>query len=284
LRPSRWAGAFWTASLLAGCGGESSGPNQPPPPDLSTPRLAIRALADVYSRREFDAAVALHSPDFRFYPAQPESIPFLEPGDTFWEFDRESLLLERLLVPERISWIDQVLLEPTLDEVVDSTATLTRITAKTDLAILIGNVDLVHSRSWVDYIYERSATGTWLLVEQRERLYAGSGLTYGQLKVRVEDPPTVNTTGVGLVTDSTAVLRGRVTPNGLATTCWFEWGVSYTYGSSSPPQSAGSGTASTDYEHGITGLTPATEYHYRFVASSLWGTIRGGDRAFWTSP
>ncbi len=286
MRRSLRTGVLGAAVLLAGCGDDSSGPNQPPPPDLSTPRAAIRSLADQYSRREYDAVVAMHTPDFRFYPAQPESIPFLEPGEDFWDFARETQILERLLVPERISWLDQVLLEPTLDEVVDSTATLTRITAKTDLTFLVGQVQLVHSRSWVDYFYEKSADGSWLLAEQRERLYPGSGLTYAQLKTQVEDPPAVTTFPVdpGGITSTGATLAGRVVANGLASTYWFEWGTTPAFGSSSTPQSAGSGTGPVDHEHAVTGLTPDTLYYYRIVAQSLWGTSRGLERNFTTDP
>lgn len=280
-------GALGAAAWLAGCGGDSSGPNQPPPPDLSTPRAAIRALADLYSRRDFEAVVSLHTPDFRFHPAQPESIPFLEAGETFWEFDRESMILERLLIPERITWLDQVLLEPTLDEVVDSTATLTRITAKTDLTFLVGEVQLVHSRSWVDYFYEKGADGSWLLAEQRERLFPGwAGLTLGQLKTQVEDPPAVTTLPVDVadVTSTGAVLPGRVVANGLATTYWFEWGTTPAFGSSSAPQSAGSGAGPVDYTHPVTGLAPDTLHYYRIVAQNLWGTSRGIERNFTTDP
>lgn len=286
MRRTAWCGLLAAAGLLAGCGDESSGPAEPPPPDLSTPRAAIRALADLYSRRQFDAAVGLHTSDFRFHPAQPESIPFLEPGETLWDFDRETMILERLLVPERISWIDQVLLEPTIDQVVDSTSTVTRITAKTDLAILVGNVDLVHSRSWVDYIYHLDTDGSWRLAEQFERVYPGSEQTYGQLKSDVEEPPSVATLLLddATITPTGATLKGRVTPNNLATTYRFEWGPTTAYGSSSTAANAGSDNLSHEFQLAITGLTANTEYHYRITATSLWGTTSGSDRTFVTDP
>ena len=286
MRRSRWLLPILSAGLLAGCGDGSSGPNTLPAADLSSPRAAIRSLADLYSRRQFTDVVAMHSPDFRFHPAQPESIPFFEPGETSWDFDRETQILERLLVPERITWLDQVLLEPTLDEVVDSTATLTRITAKTDLTFLVGEVTLVHSRSWVDYIYEKDANGDWLLSEQFERLYPGSSLTYGQLKTRVEERPSVVTLFVepDSVSSTTAVLSGRVGPNGLPTTYYFEWGTSTSYGSATAPASAGADAGLHVFQHTATGLVSATEYHFRVVASSLWGTSHGDDLTFTTDP
>lgn len=292
--PVRWAAtsgaalalALAAGALLGGCGGDSSGPNQPPPPDVSSPRAAIRTLADLYGRREYASVVTLHTPDFRFHPAQPESIPFLAPGETFWDFDREKQILERMLVPERITWLDQVLLEVHLDEVVDSTATLTRITADTELIFLVGEVQLVHSRSSVDFFYEKASDGSWLLAEQRESVVPGSDLTVGQLKTQVEDPPSVATLVAepDSITSTTAILTGRVNPNGLPTTYWFEWGTTEAYGSSSTPQSAGSGIAAVEYDLPLSGLTPNTLYHYRFVATSLWGTSRGQDLLFTTDP
>jgi hypothetical protein len=274
------------AGLLAGCGDDSSGPNTPPPADLSSPRAALGSLAELYSRRQFTDVLAMHSPDFRFHAARPESISFLEPGETWWDFDRESEILERLLVPERITWLDQVLLETTIEELVDSTATTTRITAETELTFLVGDVNLVHSRSRVDFLYEKSGNGDWLLAEQFEHLYPGSELTYGQLKARVEDPPSVSTLVVDpdSVSSTTAVLAGRVGPNGLATTYFFEWGPSAAYGSADAPASAGSDAALHVFRHTVTGLDPGTEYHYRIVASSLWGTSRGIDLTFTTDP
>lgn len=280
--------ALLTAGLLtmvlAGCGDDSSGPNQPPPPDLSSPRAALRSLAEIYSRQQFPEAMAAHSASFRFVPAQPESIPFLEPGETFWDMDREELILERLLVPERISWIDQVLLEPVVEEVVDSTSTLTRISTRTDFKFLVGSQVFASSRSYVDYLYELNADGNWLVREQRERLFPGSEVTFGQLKSRVEAAPIVETLEVDEATISStgATLKGRVDPRGLSTTYWFEWGTTTAYGSQSAPADAGADFVLTTHELPVIGLMPSTEYHFRIVARSLWGTSRGADRTFTT--
>lgn len=274
------------AAFAAGCSDDPSGPAGPPPPDLSTPQSAVAALEDLYSRRLFDATVALYSPDFMFIPARPESISFLGSGETSWAFDREIEILERMLIPERITWLDQVLLEVDILEIVDSTATLVRVSTETELRFLLGSVLLESSRAAVDFVYEKNAQGDHILLHQRESLWPGSSLTYGELKARVEEAPEVATLTVdaGSVTATSAVLKGRVIANGLPTSYHFEWGPTASYGSMSPALSAGAGFSAQVFEFPISGLTAATEYHYRIVAQSDWGISRGDDLTFTTDP
>jgi hypothetical protein len=278
--------ALGVSVAASGCSDNSSGPAEPPPPDLSTPSAAIRSLEDIYSRRLLSAALSVHSSAFHFYPAQPESIPFLGPGDTSWDFARETEILERLLVPERTTWLDQVLLEVTAQDIVDSTSTLTRVSTRTELRYLLGDVLLESSRSFVDFIYEKNAEGKWLLLEQREQLDPLSSLTYGQLKTRVQDPPSVATLVVDAdsVDATSAVLLGRVIPNGLPATAFFEYGVDASYDSTTSPVSVGSDYVEHVVQQRVSGLGAATEYHYRIVAQSDWGTSRGGDLTFTTDP
>src|SRR5213078_592347 len=56
--------------------------------------------------------------------------------------------------------------------------------------------------------------------------------------------PTVSTGGVTGIRTSSATVAGTVNPNGAATTWWFQYGSSTSYGSTapSPAASAGSGT------------------------------------------
>ena len=184
--------ALAAAFALAGCGGGSSGPAAPPPPDLTTPQGAIQALEDYYSLRQADEAVALLAPSYRFYPAEPESIAFLAAGETSWDQTREVAILRELLVEERTSWIDQVLLEVTIETITYSAdQSAVDIEAKVELGLLLG-VDLyLKAQSIMAMRYERDAEGNYLLVEERETLFRDddgsvlSELTVGEHKAAV---------------------------------------------------------------------------------------------------
>ena len=84
------------------------------------------------------------------------------------------------------------------------------------------------------------------------------------------------------VTTTTATLNGTVDPNGRATTWYFEYGTSTSYGSKTAEKSAGSGTSTTGVSAPVSGLTRGRLYHYRLVATSDAGTSRGADQTFST--
>jgi hypothetical protein len=85
------------------------------------------------------------------------------------------------------------------------------------------------------------------------------------------------------VTVTSARLTGTVDPNGRATTWTFEYGLTTSYGTSTPASSAGSGTTATSVSATVSGLTPGRLYHYRLVATSDAGRSRGADRTFSTA-
>ena len=84
------------------------------------------------------------------------------------------------------------------------------------------------------------------------------------------------------VTASGAILNGKANPNGTSTSYYFQWGTSTSYGSTTPTQSAGSGTSDVNVSAPINGLTPSTTYHYQLVATNSIWTSNGGDQAFVT--
>ena len=94
--------------------------------------------------------------------------------------------------------------------------------------------------------------------------------------------PTVATGDASSVTPTTATLHGAVSPNGLSTTRWFEYGTSTRYGSKTASTSAGSGTTASSVSAGIKSLKAATTYHYRLVAQNSSGKTFGADRSFST--
>lgn len=94
--------------------------------------------------------------------------------------------------------------------------------------------------------------------------------------------PTVTTGGVANVTPQSATLLGKVRPNGAQTTYSFQYGTSTLYGAVTPPGAAGTGTKAVNVVADLTGLAPATTYHYRLVAHNRNGTVKGADRVFRT--
>lgn len=93
--------------------------------------------------------------------------------------------------------------------------------------------------------------------------------------------PHVSTGGARHVLGTSAQLTGTIEPNGQETSYYFQWGPTIAYGSQTPTQSAGNGTAKVKVGPPISGLQPGTAYHYRLVA--LYGAgqvIYGHDRTF----
>jgi len=58
-------------------------------------------------------------------------------------------------------------------------------------------------------------------------------------------------------------MNGTVNPNGLATTYYFQWGTTTSYGNNTTTTSAGSGSANVNVSANLAGLTGGTTYHFR---------------------
>ena len=92
----------------------------------------------------------------------------------------------------------------------------------------------------------------------------------------------VTTTPASSVTLSAATLNGSVNPQGSDTTYHFDYGTTTSYGSSTTDTDAGAGSSAVHASAAITGLSPHTVYHFRVVATSVAGTVMGGDEKFET--
>ncbi len=95
-------------------------------------------------------------------------------------------------------------------------------------------------------------------------------------------PPVAVTSPATSVAPTSATLNGSVDPNGRATTWYFEFGTSTSYGSKTAERSAGAGSSTANVSGSVTGLARGRLYHYRLVATSDAGTSRGADRTFTT--
>jgi len=89
--------------------------------------------------------------------------------------------------------------------------------------------------------------------------------------------PLVVTLPATSITGTAATLNGTVNPNGLATDYYFKWGITTAYGNVTPTFSAGTVSTVVPVYADITGLTPATIYHYSLVATNSDGTAIGTD-------
>jgi hypothetical protein len=96
--------------------------------------------------------------------------------------------------------------------------------------------------------------------------------------------PAVTTGGVADLSITTATLKGSVDPNGAATTYFFQIGPTSLYGSQTATVAAGSGSSRRAVTAAVSGMAPATTYHYRLVAQNRNGLVKGRDRHFKTKP
>ena len=91
-------------------------------------------------------------------------------------------------------------------------------------------------------------------------------------------PPFSATLPATGVTGTNATLNGFSTPNGFASTAWFEWGTSRYYDHRSALFNVGSGTNVVYLTNSITGLLTNEIYHFRLVTSNNLATAYGFDR------
>ncbi|MDP2649992.1 MAG: hypothetical protein Q8P16_00310, partial [bacterium] len=95
--------------------------------------------------------------------------------------------------------------------------------------------------------------------------------------------PLVVTDISTVVSNSTAVVSGRVTPNGAQTSYWYEYGKTTTFGSRTASQLIGSGFTAIPAPSYITGLSANTLYYYRLVAQNSLGMVAGTMYSFTTN-
>jgi hypothetical protein len=89
--------------------------------------------------------------------------------------------------------------------------------------------------------------------------------------------PEVTTGAASETAEEKTTLNGRVTPY-TDTHYYFEYGPTTSYGSTTSEVDIGEGTESKAVSAMISGLWPATTYHYRLVARNSAGTSYGGDQ------
>ena len=112
-----------------------------------------------------------------------------------------------------------------------------------------------------------------------------AGVTTGNdLAVTTLAPATVVTLPASHRRATSATLNAAASINGLATTGYFEWGATTSYGQVTPLQNLGSATAVTNVSEPITGLNSEAAYNYRAVVFSAGLTNFGSNVVFMTTP
>jgi sugar lactone lactonase YvrE len=95
--------------------------------------------------------------------------------------------------------------------------------------------------------------------------------------------PAITTGAATLVGADTAKVAGTVNAEASVTRYFFEYGPSTSYGQSTAAGSA-VGEEVIKVSERLSGLQPATVYHYRLVGQSVGGTTNGPDMTFTTGP
>ena len=94
--------------------------------------------------------------------------------------------------------------------------------------------------------------------------------------------PSASTLTASNITASSGTLAGSVNPNGSATSYWFKYGLTTSYGSLTATNVVASSAGVTVITNVLSGLTQGTTYHYVINASSAAGTAAGTDQTFTT--
>ena len=98
-------------------------------------------------------------------------------------------------------------------------------------------------------------------------------------------PPAATTGAASDITASKATLNGSVNAYGTSTAVTFEYGPTTGYGTTvTAAESPVTGSDDTSVSKEITGLAPATLYHYRVIAVNAGGITNGLDQTFTTNP
>jgi hypothetical protein len=98
-------------------------------------------------------------------------------------------------------------------------------------------------------------------------------------------PPKATTGSASGMGEEGATVKGTVNPEASATSYYFEYGETTSYGSKKPasPSGIGSGVGDVAVSQTLSDLESATTHHYRLVATSSEGTVYGGDQTFATT-
>ena len=96
--------------------------------------------------------------------------------------------------------------------------------------------------------------------------------------------PTATTSSADAIGPSTATLTGGVAPEDRQTNWHFNYGTTTAYGSTTPVETLAATMAGQPVSAALSGLAPATTYHFQLVAVNALGPSAGIDGTFTTAP
>jgi hypothetical protein len=85
------------------------------------------------------------------------------------------------------------------------------------------------------------------------------------------------------ITTTSATLNGSVNPQGVDTTCYFEYGTTNSYGQTTTTTDVGTGSTSTPVSVTVIGLASGTPYHFNIVCANAGVSGKGTDTTFATT-
>lgn len=110
--------------------------------------------------------------------------------------------------------------------------------------------------------------------------------TTGGSPVSSSSKPVVETSSAKNVDSTSAVLTGKINPNGAETTYWFEYSVDSLLGTlvtnSTSQKMVFSGTTNQVIQSNISGLLKNTKYYYHLIGENKNGTTNGEIMSFTT--
>jgi len=95
--------------------------------------------------------------------------------------------------------------------------------------------------------------------------------------------PVVTTGTLVVASNASAVMTGKVFPNGSQTSYWYEYGTTSALGTKTNSQAVGSGFVNISAPQFITGLSANTNYYFRLVAENVFGSTNGTVLSFSTN-
>ncbi len=113
----------------------------------------------------------------------------------------------------------------------------------------------------------------------------GGGTVFGNdgmfTTLTATGPPIATTNPATNLGSFSATLHGSLNPHGLATTVYFQYGATTSYGSTTANQTR-SGNTYQNVAASVSGLAASSTYHFRMVATNSAGTVFGSDKSFAT--